>query len=67
MEKYAYLTNERGERRELVHFIAPKHDGDEAIFFFPRLDDQKRPLLTPKSKKLFSILPRNNPSGMGVR
>jgi hypothetical protein len=55
-------------RRELVHFIAPKHDGDEAIFFFPRLDDQKRPLLTPESKKLiFYFEPRNNPSGMGVR
>jgi hypothetical protein len=60
LEKRVYLMNERGERRELAHFVAPKHDDDEAVFFFPRLDEQGRPLLTPDTKKLILIIEAKN-------
>jgi len=60
LEKRVYLMNERGERRELVHFVAPKHDEDEATFFFSRLDDKGSPLLTKESKKLIFIFEARN-------
>ena len=47
-----YLSNDMGKRRDLVHFIPPKREGGEAMFVFPRLDDQGEPLLTPASKSL---------------
>ena len=48
-----YLENDRGERREAVHFMLSGEGGDnEAHFFFPRLDEKGNPLLTPESKKL---------------
>jgi hypothetical protein len=47
-----HISNERGERRELIHFNAPKFVGDEALFFFPRFDEKGRPLLTPENKTL---------------
>ena len=52
LQRYVYIANERGERRQLVHFVAPKAPGEEAIFFFPRLDDKGAPLLTPENKEL---------------
>jgi hypothetical protein len=55
-----YLANDRGERRELTHFVAPKHDDDEATFFFARLDDKGAPLLTAESKKLIFIFEAKN-------
>jgi len=51
-KKYIYLTNEKGERRELIHFVPQSAKGIESLFFFPRFNDQKEPLLTPESKKL---------------
>ena len=53
LQEIVYISNERGERRKLVHFNGPRFVGDEALFFFPRLDEQGRPLLTPENKKLF--------------
>jgi len=52
LQRFVYIANERGEQRSLVHFVAPKAPGDEAIFFFPRLDDKGAPLLTPANKDL---------------
>lgn len=52
LQRFIYIANERGEQRALVHFVAPKAPGDEAIFFFPRLDDKGAPLLTPENKDL---------------
>jgi hypothetical protein len=52
LKGYVYLANERGERRELVHFIAPYTEADEATFFFPRFDGKGQPLLAPGNKKL---------------
>jgi hypothetical protein len=52
LQRFVYLANERGERRQLIHFVAPRAPGDDAIFFFPRLDEKGAPLLTPESKQL---------------
>jgi hypothetical protein len=52
LQRFIFLANERGERRELIHFVAPKVPGDDAIFFFPRLDEKGAPLLTPENKQL---------------
>ena len=47
-----WLTNDKGERRELAQFTAPKKAGDPAIFYFKRADDKGNPLLTTDSKTL---------------
>ena len=52
LQRFVFIANDRGERRQLVHFVAPRAPGDDAIFFFPRLDEKGAPLLTPKSKDL---------------
>lgn len=46
------LKDERGEKRELVHFTSPRVQGDEAMFFFSRFNEKGEPLLNPSSKKL---------------
>ncbi|HVF50572.1 MAG TPA: hypothetical protein VNA19_10830 [Pyrinomonadaceae bacterium] len=52
LKQTLYLANDRGERRELVHFTPPKAPGEEAMFFFPRLDAEGKPLFTASDKKL---------------
>lgn len=52
IKQYIYIANERGERRELIHFVPPKAGGEEAMFFFERLDEEDRPLLRRGDKKL---------------
>ena len=52
IKRYIFLQNDKGEKRELVHFVAPKAPGDEAIFFFKRFDDQSLPLFNLTSKYL---------------
>ena len=47
-----WLTNDKGEKREVVQFTAPKKSGEPAVFFFKRLDDKGAPLLTTDSKML---------------
>ncbi len=51
-KKYIYLLNEKGERRELIHFAPQPTTGIESLFFFPRFNDKNEPLLTSESKKL---------------
>jgi len=60
LKPYVHLENDRGERRELIHFVAPRAPGEETIFFFPRFDDEDRALVTPKTKKLYFRLSDNN-------
>lgn len=60
LERRVYITNELGVHRELAHFVAPKHDEDEATFFFPRLDDRGNPLLTKNSRKLIFVFEAKN-------
>lgn len=50
-----YLFNDKGERRELVHFVAPKHDQDEATFFFSRAGENGDSLVGGDTKKLIMI------------
>ncbi len=57
-----YLANERGERRELIHFIPPKSKGGEVTFFFPRFDDAGKPLFTTANKKIIFRLNDKDPS-----
>jgi hypothetical protein len=59
LQRYVFIANDRGERRPLVHFVPPKVPGDEAIFFFPRLDEKGAPLLTPDNKELVINLTDN--------
>jgi hypothetical protein len=46
------LTNDKGERRDLVGFTPPQAEGKEAVFIFQRFDHQGRPLLTTDDKQL---------------
>lgn len=59
LKRYVFIANDRGERRDLVHFVTPKVPGDEATFFFPRLDEKGAPLLTTESKTLIFNLTNN--------
>jgi hypothetical protein len=65
LQRYVFIANERGERRQLIHFVPPKVPGDEATFFFPRLDDNGSPLLTATSKQLLINLSDNQPTSVG--
>lgn len=55
-----YLVNDKGEKRELVHFVAPKNDDDEATFFFPRKDAQGKPFLTKENAKFTFVFDAEN-------
>ena len=46
-----WLQNEKGERRELVQFNAPKSASDMTVLYFARLDDKGNSFLTSESKK----------------
>lgn len=52
LQRYVYIADERGRRRQLVFFVPPKSPGDEATFFFPRAGGEGRPLLTTASREL---------------
>lgn len=52
LKLYVQLMDDRGQRRELVHFIPPKAAGQEIIFFFSKFDEKGQPLITPSSKRL---------------
>ena len=60
LKPYVHLENDRGERRGLVHFVAPRAAGEETIFYFPRFDDEDRPLVTPATRKLYFRLSDSN-------
>ena len=46
------LTNDLGEERSLMQFTAPRSAGDSAIFFFKRIDEKGKPLVTPDTKEI---------------
>lgn len=63
-----YLQNEKGEKRELVHFVAPKTPGDEAQFFFKRFDEKGNVFLPTEGKYfLFRLEPDNLNSSMNFK
>jgi hypothetical protein len=51
VKPYIHLTNDKGERRALVGFVPPDGKGKDAMFVFPRLDDQGKLLITPANRK----------------
>jgi len=60
IKPYIHILNDRGEQREPIHFVPPKAPNEESIFFFQRVDDEDRPLLTASSKKLIFRFSDNN-------
>jgi hypothetical protein len=60
LQRYIFIANGRGERRNLVHFVPPKAPGDEAIFYFPRLNDKGEVLLTPDDTELTANFTNND-------
>lgn len=68
-KNFINLQNEKGEKRELVHFVPPKSPAEEAQFFFKRFDEKGNPLLTKDSKFfLFRLEPFevNSPANFKV-
>lgn len=55
-----YLINDSGDKRELVHFVAPKNDTDEAVLFFPRTDEKGNAFLTNKNKSFTFVFDAAN-------
>lgn len=49
---FVQLTSERGQRREVIHYVPPKTLNGEAVFFFPRNNEKGEPLVTPSSKRV---------------
>ena len=60
IKPYIHIINDLGEQRGLVHFVAPKAPGEEAVFFFSRFDEEDRVLITANNKKLVFRLSENN-------
>jgi len=65
LQRNVYIANETGERRELVYFVPPKTPGEEAIFFFPRLNDKGRPLLLADNRELLINFANNDANSIG--
>ena len=65
LQRFVYIANETGESRPLIHFVPPKVPGDEAIFFFPRLDDKGKPLLTNDNRELLIKFSNNQVASIG--
>ena len=47
-----FIKNEKGETRELVDFVKPQSWDGDAMFFFPRLNSQGEPLISPINRTL---------------
>jgi hypothetical protein len=60
LQRYVFIANGRGERRDLVHFVPPKAPGDEAIFYFPRFNEKGEALLTPADTELVTNFTNND-------
>ena len=60
VKPYIHILNDRGDQRDLIHFVPPKAPNEESTFYFLRLDDEDRPLLTPSTKKLIFRFSDNN-------
>lgn len=60
LQRYVFIANSRGERRDLIHFVPPKAPGEEAVFYFPRFNKKGEPLITPEDKVLIAIFTNND-------
>ncbi|MEP6817960.1 MAG: hypothetical protein ABJA18_00405 [bacterium] len=60
LQRYVFIANGRGERRDLIHFVPPKTPGDEAVFYFPRFNEKGDPLLTSTDTALIANFTNND-------
>jgi hypothetical protein len=60
LERYIYIANSKGERRNLIHFVTPKAPGDEAVFYFSRFNDKGEPLLTNTDAEFIANFTNND-------
>jgi hypothetical protein len=60
LEGKVYLLTDTGEKRPLVHFVAPKSDDDEATFFFARRNADGKPLVTASNTRLVFVFDAEN-------
>ena len=59
LQRYVFIANKRGERRDLIHFVPPKVPGDEAVFYFSRFNDKGEPLLSSTDTELIANFTNN--------
>ena len=60
LQRYVFIANSRGERRDLVHFVPPKAPGDEAVCYFSRFNEKGDALLTPADTALIANFTNND-------
>ncbi|MEP6741854.1 MAG: hypothetical protein ABJB61_05090 [bacterium] len=60
LQRYIFIANGRGERRDLIHFVPPKAPGDEAVFYFPRFNERGETLITPTDTVLVANFTNND-------
>lgn len=60
LQRYIFIANGRGERRDLIHFVPPKAPGEEAVFYFPRFNEKGEPLLTSADTLLIANFTNND-------
>lgn len=60
LQRYIFIANGRGERRDLIHFVPPKTPGDEAVFYFPRFNEKGEVLLLPTDSELIANFTNND-------
>jgi len=60
LQRYVFIANGHGERRDLIHFVPPKAPGDEAVFYFPRFNEKGKPLLTSTETELIANFTNND-------
>jgi len=60
LQRYVFIANGHGERRELIHFLPPKAPGEEAVFYFPRFNEKGEALLTSTETELIANFTNND-------
>jgi len=60
LQRYVFIANGHGERRDLIHFVPPKAPGDEAVFYFPRFNEKGEALLTSTETELIANFTNND-------
>jgi hypothetical protein len=59
MKGNVWLKNDKGETRELAHFIPPAKRGDSAVFFFARKDGKGNVLVTKDNDEVSFVFNPN--------
>jgi hypothetical protein len=60
LQRYVFIANGRGERRDLIHFVPPRVPGEDAIFYFPRFNEKGEPLLISSDTLLIANFTNND-------